>query len=172
MAWRGTNMGIVYQSFELMPQLDLVNNVMLPQEFAGHFRPGISQERALELLDIVGLSEHAHKLPAHISGGQKQRVAIARALVNDPLIIVADEPTGSLDTATAETILNIFTRLVEQGKTVFMVTHDMEMASHFSRRLVISDGELVDENGGARSVHSPILLTGEPWSGRLRTDRP
>ncbi len=147
-AWRGTNMGIVYQSFELMPQLDLVNNIMLPQEFAGHFRPGISQERALELLDIVGLSEHAHKLPAHISGGQKQRVAIARALVNDPLIIVADEPTGSLDTATAETILNIFTRLVEQGKTVVMVTHDMEMASHFSRRLVISDGELVDENGG------------------------
>ena len=150
-AWRGTNMGIVYQSFELMPQLDLVNNIMMPQEFAGHFRPGISQERALELLDIVGLSEHAHKLPAHISGGQKQRVAIARALVNDPLIIVADEPTGSLDTATAETILNIFTRLVDQGKTVVMVTHDMEMASHFSRRLVISDGELVDDKRRARS---------------------
>ncbi len=144
-AWRGTNMGIVYQSFELMPQLDLVNNIMLPQEFAGRFHPRISQERALELLDIVGLREHAHKLPAHISGGQKQRVAIARALINDPLMIVADEPTGSLDTVTAEAIFNIFARLVDQGKTVVMVTHDMEMASRFSRRLLISDGELVEE---------------------------
>ncbi|MFL7837696.1 MAG: ABC transporter ATP-binding protein, partial [Candidatus Promineifilaceae bacterium] len=83
-AWRGENMGIVYQSFELMPQLSLVSNIMLPQEFAGQYRRGISREQALELLDIVELSEHAYKLPAHISGGQKQRVAIARALINDP----------------------------------------------------------------------------------------
>ena len=143
--WRGQNMGIVYQSFELMPQLNLVNNIMLPQEFAGHFRPGISQEEALRLLDIVELSEHAKKLPAHISGGQKQRVAIARALVNDPALIVADEPTGSLDSVTAETIFNIFAKLVEQGKTVIMVTHDMDLASRFSRRLLISDGRLVDD---------------------------
>jgi ABC-type lipoprotein export system ATPase subunit len=143
--WRGENMGIVYQSFELMPQLDLVNNIMLPQEFAGEFQPGISQEEALKLLDIVELSEHAYKLPAHISGGQKQRVAIARALINDPPLIVADEPTGSLDSVTAETIFNIFAKLVDQGKTVIMVTHDMDLATRFSRRLLISDGELVDK---------------------------
>ena len=143
--WRGENMGIVYQSFELLPQLDLVNNIMLPQEFAGYYRPGISREKAMELLDIVELSEHAYKLPAHISGGQKQRVAIARALVNDPPLIVADEPTGNLDSVTAETIFQIFARLVEQGKTVVMVTHDMDLASRFTRRVIISDGELVEE---------------------------
>ena len=143
--WRGENMGIVYQSFELMPQLNLVNNIMMPQEFAGRFQPGISQEDALRLLDIVELSEHAYKLPAHISGGQKQRVAIARALINDPSLIVADEPTGSLDSDTAETIFNIFAKLVEQGKTVIMVTHDMDLATRFTRRLLISDGELVDD---------------------------
>ena len=156
--WRGENMGIVYQSFELMPQINLVNNIMLPQEFAGHFRPGISQEQALELLDIVELNEHAYKLPAHISGGQKQRVAIARALVNDPPLIVADEPTGSLDSVTAETIFNIFAKLVEQGKTVVMVTHDMELAARFSRCLVISDGDLMP----VISEQSPV--TSEQYS--------
>ncbi len=143
--WRGHNMGIVYQSFELLPQLDLVNNIMLPQEFLGHYQAGVSQERALELLDMVELREHAYKIPAHISGGQKQRVAIARALINDPHVIVADEPTGSLDSVTSETIFNIFARLVDQGKTVIMVTHDAELISQFSRCLYISDGELVDE---------------------------
>lgn len=143
--WRGENMGIVYQSFELLPQLDLVDNIMLPQEFAGQYHAGVSRERALALLDIVELSEHANKLPAHISGGQKQRVAIARALVNDPSVIVADEPTGSLDSVTADVIFNIFAKLVEQGKTVIMVTHDMDLAERFSRTLLISDGELVDE---------------------------
>ena len=143
--WRGTNLGIVYQSFELLPQLDLVNNIMLPQEFAGHYQPAISREKAMELLAIVELTEHAYKLPAHISGGQKQRVAIARALVNDPPVIVADEPTGNLDTVTAETIFQIFAKLVQQGKTVIMVTHDMDLASRFTRRVLISDGRLVDE---------------------------
>ncbi|MBE2222151.1 MAG: ATP-binding cassette domain-containing protein [Anaerolineae bacterium] len=143
--WRGHNMGIVYQSFELLPQLNLVDNIMLPQEFAGKYQAGVSRERALALLDIVELSEHANKLPAHISGGQKQRVAIARALVNDPSVIVADEPTGSLDTVTANVIFDIFAKLVDQGKTVIMVTHDMDLAERFSRTLLISDGELVDE---------------------------
>ena len=143
--WRGKNLGIVYQSFELLPQLDLVNNIMLPQEFAGHYQPAISREKAMELLEIVELTEHAYKLPAHISGGQKQRVAIARALVNDPPIIAADEPTGNLDSVTAETIFQIFTKLVEGGKTLIMVTHDMDLAARFTRRVLISDGELVDD---------------------------
>ncbi len=154
--WRGHNLGIVYQSFELLPSLDLVNNIMLPQDFAGVYQPAISKERALELLEIVELREHAYKLPAHISGGQKQRVAIARALVNDPPLIVADEPTGNLDTVTAETIFQIFARLVAQGKTVVMVTHDQNLAARFSRRVHIADGRLVDEAaGGERDTAVP-----------------
>ncbi len=151
-AWRGRNMGVVYQSFELLPQLDLATNVMLPQDFAGLYQPKISRERAMELLDIVELTEHAYKLPAHISGGQKQRVAIARALVNDPAIIIADEPTGSLDTVTAETIFRIFEKLAAQGKTIIMVTHDSELASRFSRVARIADGELVGETAVAETI--------------------
>ena len=143
-AWRGRNLGIVYQSFELLPQLNLVKNIMLPQDFSGFYQPKISIERALELLDIVELSEHAYKLPAHISGGQKQRVAIARALVNDPPVIIADEPTGNLDTITAETIFQFFERLVDAGKTIIMATHDTNLASRFSRMVYLSDGKVVD----------------------------
>ena len=152
--WRGNNLGIVYQSFELMPQLNLLKNIMLPQDFLGTYRPGISQERALKLLERVELTEHAYKLPAHTSGGQKQRIAIARALVNDPPVIIADEPTGNLDTVTAETIFRIFEALVEQGKTIVMVTHDNSLATRFSRRVYISDGEIVE------SYHQTIY-TGE-----------
>ena len=148
--WRGHTLGIVYQSFELLPMLDLVNNVMLPQDFSGLYQPAISRERALELLDIVEIKAHAYKLPAHISGGQKQRVAIARALVNDPPVIVADEPTGNLDTNTAATIFQIFEKLVAQGKTVIMVTHDSNLGRRFSRRLQIVDGELVEEGKKGR----------------------
>jgi putative ABC transport system ATP-binding protein len=144
--WRGRNLGIIYQSFELMPMLDLVDNVMMPQDFTGGFKPAASRKRALDLLEQVELVEHAYKLPSAISGGQKQRVAIARALVNDPPVIVADEPTGSLDTYTADTIFHIFDRLVEQGKTVLMVTHDNSLAPRFSRRLQIVDGELIDDD--------------------------
>jgi len=149
--WRGRNVEIVYQSFELMPQLDLIDNIMLSQDFSGLYRPTISMERALELLDLVELADHAYKLPAHISGGQKQRVAIARALVNDPPLIVADEPTGNLDTVTAEHIFQIFQQLVERGKTIIMVTHDRNLAPRFSRYLEISDGKIVNErvNGGS-----------------------
>ena len=138
--WRGENLGIIYQSFELMPTLNLVQNVMLPQDFSGAYQPLVSKKRALELLELVEIADHAYKIPAHISGGQKQRVAIARALVNDPHLIIADEPTGNLDTVTAETILEIFEKLVKQGKTVVMVTHDEGFAPRFSRRLQIVDG--------------------------------
>jgi ABC-type lipoprotein export system ATPase subunit len=142
--WRGNNLGIVYQSFELMPQLNLVQNIMLPQDFLGTYRPRLSHDRALELLERVELAEHAYKLPAHTSGGQKQRIAIARALVNDPPVIIADEPTGNLDTVTSETIFRIFESLVEQGKTIILVTHDSSLAERFSRRVYISDGVVVD----------------------------
>jgi ABC-type lipoprotein export system ATPase subunit len=155
--WRGRNMGIVYQSFELLPQLNLMNNIMLPQEFSGQYHAAISRQRAMELLDMVELGEHAYKLPAHISGGQKQRIAIARALVNDPPVIIADEPTGNLDTVTSETIFQIFEGLVEQGKTIILVTHDNSLAARFSRRVYISDGEV------ARS-HDQSILAGERGS--------
>ena len=129
--WRGENLGIIYQSFELMPTLSLVENVMFPPDFSGAYHPVVSKKRALELLELVEIADHAYKIPAHISGGQKQRVAIARALVNDPHLIIADEPTGNLDSVTAETIFQIFEKLVEQGKTVVMVTHDESFAPRF-----------------------------------------
>ena len=138
--WRGENLGIIYQSFELMPTLNLVENVMLPPDFLGGYQPTGSKKRALELLELVDIVEHAYKIPAHTSGGQKQRVAIARALVNDPPLIIADEPTGNLDSVTAETIFQIFEKLVDQGKTIVMVTHDESLAPRFSRRLHIVDG--------------------------------
>ncbi len=138
--WRGQNLGIIYQSFELMPTLSLLDNVMLSPDLLGSYQPMVTKERALELLELVGIVEHAYKIPAHISGGQKQRVAIARALVNDPPLIIADEPTGNLDTVTAETIFQIFEKLVERGKTVVMVTHDESYTPRFSRRLQIVDG--------------------------------
>jgi putative ABC transport system ATP-binding protein len=144
--WRGQNMGVVYQSFQLLPMLTLVENIMLPMDFSDNFQSRKSRERALELLQLVELEEHANKLPAFISGGQQQRVAIARALANDPQIIVADEPTGSLDSITADHIFDVFEHLVtDQGKTIIMVTHDMGLASRFSRNLTIADGELLLE---------------------------
>ena len=150
--WRGENLGIIYQSFELMPSLSLVENVMLPPDFLGAYQPVISKKRALELLELVEIAEHAYKIPAHISGGQKQRVAIARALVNDPQLIIADEPTGNLDSVTAETIFQIFEQLINQGKTIVMVTHDESFAPRFSRRLQIVDGVVSNppENGTAQ----------------------
>jgi putative ABC transport system ATP-binding protein len=141
--WRGQTMGIIYQSFQLLPMLTLVENVMLPMDLCGNFHPRRSRGRALELLEMVELEEHAYKLPAFISGGQQQRVAIARALANDPPILVADEPTGSLDSVTSDHIFELFDRLVdEQGKTIIMVTHDKSIAPRFSRILRIVDGEL------------------------------
>jgi putative ABC transport system ATP-binding protein len=145
--WRGRNLGIIHQSFQLLPQLTLVENILLPQDFCGSFRPKLSKPRALELLEMVDLTVHANKLPAYISGGQKQRVAIARALVNDPPVIVADEPTGSLDTGTAGSIFQIFEMLVQQGRTIIMVTHDNNLAPRFSYRLHIADGAIVAESG-------------------------
>jgi putative ABC transport system ATP-binding protein len=142
--WRGRNVGVVFQSFELMPQLSLLDNVMLPMDFCGQFRRRKSLQRAKQLLTQVGLEEHMQKPPTRISGGQQQRVAIARALANDPPIIVADEPTGNLDSVTAEEILQLFGELVQQGKTLIMVTHDESLKGRFSRTIKISDGQIVN----------------------------
>jgi putative ABC transport system ATP-binding protein len=138
--WRGRNLGIVYQSFHLMPSLTLLDNVMLPMDLSGTYQRRSSQARALDLLRQVELEDHAFKLPSAISGGQQQRVAIARALANDPPILIADEPTGRLDSSTAETIFHIFLDLVAQGKTILMVTHDNSLARRVSRTLRIADG--------------------------------
>jgi putative ABC transport system ATP-binding protein len=142
--WRGRNLGIIYQSFYLMPSISLLQNVMLPMDVCGLYRRGESEARALELLRMVELEDHAHKLPSAISGGQQQRIAIARALANDPPIIVADEPTGRLDSATAETIFQIFSRLVQQGRTILMVTHDRSLSQRVARTLRMVDGELAN----------------------------
>jgi putative ABC transport system ATP-binding protein len=152
--WRGRNMGVVFQSFQLLPMLTLLENVVLPIDLCGKYTPRASRQRAMELLELVEIEEHAHKLPAYISGGQQQRVAIARALANDPQIIVADEPTGSLDSVTADHIFDVFEHLVEQGKTIVMVTHDMGLMPRFSRHFLIADGEVVTD---PEPVPDPVL---------------
>lgn len=144
-AWRGRNLGVIYQSFQLMPTLSLLDNVMLGMDFSNTYRPIRSRERALELLRQVEIEEHARKLPGAISGGQQQRVAIARALANDPPILVADEPTGRLDSNTAETIFNIFEDLVAQGRTILMVSHDPGFYQRYSRVLWLADGKLAEQ---------------------------
>jgi putative ABC transport system ATP-binding protein len=143
--WRGRHIGVVYQSFELLSTLSLLDNVMLPMDFCGLYHPKRSRERARSLLAQVGLEEHMDKTPTRISGGQQQRVAIARALANDPPIIVADEPTGNLDSSTADEIFGLFEALVAQGQTIVMVTHDSGLARRFSRVMHLVDGVLVKD---------------------------
>jgi putative ABC transport system ATP-binding protein len=145
--WRGQNLGIIYQNFRLMPSLSLIDNVRLPIDLCGNYVPRLSVERAMELLKEVELEAHAFKPPSDISGGQQQRVAIARALANDPPIIVADEPTGRLDSATADVIVQIFEQLAKRGKLVLMATHDTSLLNRFSRRLTIADGEITEDTG-------------------------
>jgi ABC-type lipoprotein export system ATPase subunit len=143
--WRGRQLGIVFQFFQLLPMLSLLENIMLPMDFCNMYSPRQRKERAMELLRMVEMDEHAHKLPTAISGGQQQRVAIARALANDPPLLLADEPTGNLDSKTAEVIFKMFEDLARQGKTVIMVTHDSSLARRVSRTLLIVDGEIVNE---------------------------
>ncbi|MDQ7858182.1 MAG: ATP-binding cassette domain-containing protein [Armatimonadota bacterium] len=143
--WRGRALGIIFQFFQLLPTLSLVENVMLPMDFAGLYAPRDRRERALRLLEQVGLAQHAFKLPSAVSGGEQQRAAIARALANDPPILVADEPTGNLDSKTAQSVFALFERLVREGKTILMVTHDNDLARAVSRTIVLSDGEIIEE---------------------------
>ncbi len=143
--WRGKNMGIVFQFFQLLPMLTLVENVMLPMDYVNMLAFDERPARAMELLKMVGLEKQAHKLPSAVSTGQQQLTAIARALATDPSVLVADEPTGNLDTRSADQIIELFQGLVAQGKTVVMVTHDPSLTEKASRTIIISDGELVDE---------------------------
>lgn len=145
--WRGRNLGVVFQFFQLLPTLTVVQNVMLPMDFCNTYPVRERRERAMQWLEHLEVEDQADKLPSAISGGQQQRVAIARSLANDPPIVLADEPTGNLDSATAEVIFQMFSRLVNEGKTVFMVTHDEDMASRVNRTLTVSDGRILNDNG-------------------------
>jgi ABC-type lipoprotein export system ATPase subunit len=143
--WRGRHLGIVFQFFQLLPTLTLVENVMLPMDLCQVYAPHERHERALFLLEQVGLGDDAGRFPAAVSGGHQQRAAIARALANDPPILVADEPTGNLDSSSADAIFRMFESLAAEGKTILMVTHDEELASRVPRTLVLADGLIVDE---------------------------
>lgn len=143
--WRGKHIGIVFQFFQLLPTLTVLENVMLPMDFCNVHPPAERANYALRLLEQMEMAEHAHKLPAAISGGQQQRVAIARALANDPPILLADEPTGNLDSASADAVFRLFERLVAQGKTILMVTHDQDLAKRVTRAVQIVDGEIIEQ---------------------------
>jgi putative ABC transport system ATP-binding protein len=143
--WRGKTIGVVFQFFQLLPTLTAVENVMLPMDFCQMFSPGERYDRALFLLEQVGMAEDAHKLPLALSGGQQQSIAIARALANDPPLIAADEPTGNLDSKTADAVFQLFGDLVARGKTILMVTHDNDLAQRARRTIVLADGKIVDE---------------------------
>jgi putative ABC transport system ATP-binding protein len=143
--WRGNNLGIVFQFYQLLPMLSLLENVILPMDFCNRFDPVEREGRARDLLQLVGLADLADKLPAMTSGGQQQSAAIARALANDPPILVADEPTGNLDSRTAESVFELFCHLVDQGKTIIMVTHDPGLAKRTTRMVHIRDGKVTTE---------------------------
>lgn len=143
--WRGRTVGVVFQFFQLLPTLTVIENVMLPMDFCNVYDPFERPERAMHLLEQVDMADQANKLPSALSGGQQQRVAIARALANDPPIIAADEPTGNLDSKTADAVFQLFESLVDAHKTIVMVTHDSDMASRVRRALHVADGEIVEE---------------------------
>jgi ABC-type lipoprotein export system ATPase subunit len=143
--WRGKNLGIVFQFFQLLPTISVIENIMLPMDFCRTYPMREREPRALELLELVELADHAYKLPTALSGGQQQRVAIARALANDPPVVIADEPTGNLDSKTADSVFELFNNLVSQGKTIIVVTHDSGLAKRTHRTALIADGEIVNE---------------------------
>ena len=144
--WRGRSMGVVFQFFQLLPTLTVIENVMLPMDFCRMYTPKERRARAMDLLARVDMAEQAGKLPSQISGGQAQRVAIARSLATDPPIVMADEPTGNLDSRTADAVFRLFEDLVAQGKTFLMVTHDNELANRLHRVITIADGMLVGDS--------------------------
>ncbi len=143
--WRGRRVGVIFQFFQLLPALTILENVMLPMDFCNTYPAGERKARALHLLEQVEMVDQAYKLPSQVSGGQKQRAAIARALANDPPLLVGDEPTGNLDSRTADRIFSLFSDLVAQGKTLVMVTHDREIAQRAPRIVQVADGRIVEQ---------------------------
>lgn len=140
--WRGRNLGIVFQFYQLLPMLSLLENTMLPMDFCDMFHPDAREPRAMDLLEMVGLQGLGSKMPVAVSGGQQQSAAIARALANDPPIIVADEPTGKLDSRAADAVFQLFEQMVARGKTVIMVTHDPSLAERTTRTIALTDGRV------------------------------
>jgi putative ABC transport system ATP-binding protein len=151
-AWRGHSVGLVFQFFQLLPTLTVVENVMLPMDFAKKIPAGERRDQAQHLLERVGVVDQADKVPATLSGGQQQRVAIARALANDPPILLADEPTGNLDSATAEAVLELFADLNTDGQTIVVVTHERDIRSIVGRELTLEDGRVVADEGDRAGV--------------------
>jgi putative ABC transport system ATP-binding protein len=150
--WRGKNVGVIFQFFQLLPTLTVAENVMLPMDFCKTYPVRERRERAVSLLDKVGISEQADKLPSDLSGGQQQRAAIARALANDPPILVADEPTGNLDSQTTDVVLGLFESLAKEGKTIVMVTHERDLSKFFTRSILLSDGIVVSQETASKGV--------------------
>ena len=138
--WRGKNVGIVFQFFQLLPTLTVAENIVLPMDFCNTFPTHERRDRAISLLEKVGIAEQADKLPSDLSGGQQQRAAIARALANDPPLLVADEPTGNLDSHTSDAVMQLFAELAAEGKTVVMVTHERDLTRYFTRSILLVDG--------------------------------
>jgi ABC-type lipoprotein export system ATPase subunit len=165
--WRGRHMGIVFQFFQLLPTLTIVENVMLPMDLAQVYDPDERYDRAMHRLEQVGVADFAQKFPSAVSGGHQQRAAIARALANDPAILVADEPTGNLDSKTADVIFGLFESLVAEGKTILMVTHDRELASRVPRTFTLADGLIVDEE--IRMIAAPVLRWSSESEGEKMT---
>jgi putative ABC transport system ATP-binding protein len=152
--WRGRNLGIVFQFFQLLPTLSVVENVMLPMDFSRLYSARQRRKRALEVLDWVGVAVQADKLPSQLSGGEQQRVAIARALANDPPVILADEPTGNLDSKTSDQVFRLFEQLIANGKTIVMVTHDTDLVRRVRRTVALSDGQIVADSVPGEAARS------------------
>jgi putative ABC transport system ATP-binding protein len=154
---RGRRIGFVFQNFNLIPQLTVLENLEVPLFYQG-CPARVRRDKAVELAELVGLGDRGHHRPTELSGGQQQRAAIARSLINDPLILLADEPTGNLDTATGETILGIFDKLREQGKTILIVTHEPDVAARCDRMITLRDGVVIDDvrNGLASKERSTV----------------
>jgi putative ABC transport system ATP-binding protein len=147
--WRGRSVGLVFQFFQLLPTLTVAENVMLPMDFAGKIPVGDRRDRAQQLLERVGVGDQAAKLPSTLSGGQQQRAAIARALANDPPLLLADEPTGNLDSVTAAAVLEVFAELNAEGRTIVVVTHERDIRSIVDREITLVDGRVVTDEAAA-----------------------
>jgi putative ABC transport system ATP-binding protein len=166
--WRGRTIGVIFQFFQLLPTLTAVENVMLSMDYCQVYLSSQRPERAMYLLEQVGMADYAHELPSALSGGQQQSIAIARALATDPPILTADEPTGNLDSKTAGVVLRLFENLVDSGKTILMVTHDNDLARRAQTTLVIADGQIIDERANGKwARHQQSLRT--PGVSNART---